>query len=223
MGTGPDAVSYAVEARQRLADEFGNLALFRRSRESALYHFCAVLEVEAFSAGANTKANFDAHRAAVLSSSRAIPSILERCSPGSQEEPSIAKELFLAARDLFEFSRKYEDVAFSFELADRGQFEIHVARRDPRISCAKAPTMRAVLMTAISSAIWLRTNRLGVTTSTRFARRIYGTRVNTNVFPAPVGSETRAGSARIVKCELIAWSAPICAFRRPGTVSVPIG
>jgi hypothetical protein len=44
----------------------------------------------------------------------------------------------MQARELFEFSRDYEDIAFSFELADRGQFEIYVARRDPRITFSYA-------------------------------------------------------------------------------------
>jgi len=134
VGAKRDDNSYLLEAKQRLLDIFQNLSIFQQPRESALYHFCAVLEVEAFKAAASSKALFNAHRAAALSSTRAIPGIFERCSPGGTDELRIDQDVFMQARELFEFSRDYEDIAFSFELADKGQFEIYVARRDPRIT-----------------------------------------------------------------------------------------
>jgi hypothetical protein len=133
-----DDNSYLVEAKQRLLDIFQNQSIFQQPRENALYHFCAVLEVEAFKAAASPKAHFNAHRAAALSSTRAIPGIFERCSPGGADELRINQDVFMQARELFEFSRDYEDIAFSFELADKGQFEIYVARCDPRITFSYA-------------------------------------------------------------------------------------
>ncbi len=127
--------TYAIEARRKIREVFDSLPIFTRARGQALYHYCAVLEVEGFKAEADLAKHFSAHRAAAESSIRAIPALFERCSP-NQTELQIDQAIFAEAYELFEFSRNYEQVEFSFELADKGQWEIHVAKRDPRITFA---------------------------------------------------------------------------------------
>jgi len=113
------------------------LPIFTRERGQAIYHYCAVLEVEGFKAAADLARNFSAHRAAVESSIRAIPAIFERCHP-SATELHIDQTIFAEAHELFEYARAYEEVEFSFALADKGQWEIYVAKRDARITFAYA-------------------------------------------------------------------------------------
>ena len=127
-----DRTAYVLEARQIVRDSFAALPIFRRSREQAAYHYCAVLDVESYNAGPDQAKHVSAGRAAVESGSRAIPALFARCPPG-QTEPRIDEVVF-SAQELFAFSQAYEQVEFSFELADKGQFEIHVAKRDPRIT-----------------------------------------------------------------------------------------
>ena len=55
MSAKRDDNSYLLEAKQRLLDIFQNQSIFQQPRESALYHFCAVLEVEEFKAAAKPK------------------------------------------------------------------------------------------------------------------------------------------------------------------------
>jgi hypothetical protein len=126
-------VAYAVEARQRIRNALEALPIFARPLEQSLYHYCAVLDVEEYKAQADPLRIFSAGRAAVESSIRAIPELFARC-PRGQTEPRMDQALFSEAYELFAFTRTYEQVAFSFELADRGQFEIHIAKLAPRIT-----------------------------------------------------------------------------------------
>jgi hypothetical protein len=132
-----DIAAYVVESRRHVHDAFAALPIFRRTREQALYNYCAVLEVESFKAAANQTQLFSAGRAAVESGIQAIPALFERCSPG-QTDPQVDEILFSEAYNLFVFSRALEQVQYSFALADKGQFEIYVAKRDPRITFAYA-------------------------------------------------------------------------------------
>lgn len=152
--------SYAIDARRKIREAFNSLPIFRRPRGQALYHYCAVLEVEAFKAGASLTGHFSAHRAAVESSIHAIPALFERC-PSTQSEFRIDQVIFAEAHELFEFSRAYEQVEFSFELADRGQWEIHVAQQDPRITFAYASTDSDLIDTLRRSGELM--ERMGIT------------------------------------------------------------
>ena len=109
------------------------------NRELAIYHYCAVLEVESYKTEASQEKLFSAGRAAVESGIRAIPALFERCAPGATD-PRIDQGLFSEAYELFVFSRAYEQVEYSLALADKGQFEIHVAKHDPRITLTYAAT-----------------------------------------------------------------------------------
>ena len=126
-------MAYAVEARQRIRNALEALPIFARPLEQSLYHYCAVLDVEEYKAQSDPLRIFSAGRAAVESSIRAIPELFARC-PRGQTEPRMDQALFSEAYELFAFTRTYEQVEFSFELADRGQFEIHIAKLDPRRS-----------------------------------------------------------------------------------------
>ena len=132
-----DLRNYAIAARRHIRESFASLPIFGRARGLAVYHYCAVLEVESFKAEASLAKHFSVHRSAVESSDRAIPALYEHCPP-TQTPLAIDQGLFAEAHELFVFSRNYEQVEFCFELADRGQFEIHVAARDPRITFAYA-------------------------------------------------------------------------------------
>jgi len=88
-----DIAAYVVESRRNIQNAFAALPIFRRTREQALYHYCAVLEVESYQAGANQVQHFSAGRAAVESSIRAIPALFERCGPG-QTDTRIDEILF---------------------------------------------------------------------------------------------------------------------------------
>ncbi len=133
LGRRRDIAAYVVDVRRSIQNAFAALPIFGRTREQALYHYCAVLDVEGYKAGADLAQHFSAGRAAVESSIRAIPALFERC-PAGQADPRIEKDLFSEAYNLFTFSRAHEQVEFSFGLASKGQFEIHVAKRDPRVT-----------------------------------------------------------------------------------------
>jgi hypothetical protein len=133
LGRGRDIAAYVVDVRRSIQNAFAALPIFGRTREQALYHYCAVLDVEGYKAGADLAQHFSAGRAAVESSIRAIPALFERC-PAGQANPRIEKDLFSEAYNLFTFSRAHEQVEFCFGLASKGQFEIHVAKRDPRVT-----------------------------------------------------------------------------------------
>ena len=66
-----------------------------------------------------TRSNLFGRPGSGRSSTRAIPELFARC-PRGQTEPRIDQALFSEAYELFAFTRTYEQVAFSFELADRG-------------------------------------------------------------------------------------------------------
>lgn len=132
-----DVAAYVTESRLAIQKAFAALPIFQRTREQALYPYCAVLEVEAYKAEASQEKHFSAGRAAVESGIRAIPALFERCDRG-QSDPRIDQVLFSEAHELFVFAKAYEQVEYSLTLADKGQFEIHVAKLDPRITLTYA-------------------------------------------------------------------------------------
>ncbi len=134
MGGKRDNSAYVAKARREIVCEFDSLPIFQRPRGQALYHYVAVLEVEAFKTGGDPDLYFGLHRSAVESSVHAIPAIMKRCAPGDLDELCIEQAAFSEAWQLFEFSRKFDQVEYCLALVERGQFEIHIASRDPRIT-----------------------------------------------------------------------------------------
>jgi len=138
VGQKRDGAAFVAEARREIDRSFEALPIFQRPRGQALYHYVAVLEVEAFKAGGDPSRFFGAHRSAVESSFHAIPGVVRRCARGTPEQLRIDRAVFGEAQELFVFSYKLEQVEYSLALAGKGQFEIHVAARDPRITFAYA-------------------------------------------------------------------------------------
>ena len=108
-------------------------------RSSALLNYLTVLEAESvkatlFSAGSPAAA-LGAHRQAVESSAHAIPAIFEQCPPDEAwAPPTVTREVFGQANELFIFTQKYDQIEYCYKLAERGHFEISVAKKDPRIT-----------------------------------------------------------------------------------------
>lgn len=138
MGKARDSATVVAEAKNAIEDAFADLAIFRRQRGQALHHYFAVLEVEQFKAGGDPILNLGAHRSALESTFQAIPGIMQRCQPAVDGGTRIEQTLFEEARELFEFSRRLEIVQFNLRLAEKGQFDVFVAKRDPRITFAYA-------------------------------------------------------------------------------------
>lgn len=110
MGRKRDSAAFVAEARREIGRTFETLPIFRRPRGQALYHYVAVLEVEAFKAGKDVAPYFRAHRFAVESSFHAIPAMVRRCAFGTVEELHIDKAVFWEAQELFAFSHRLEQV-----------------------------------------------------------------------------------------------------------------
>jgi hypothetical protein len=138
VGRKRDSAAFVAEARREIARSFEALPIFQRPRGQALYHYVAVLEVEALKAGGDAARYFGAHRSAVESSFHAIPAVVRQCAPNTLGELRIDRAVFGEAQELFVFSHKLDQVQYSLALADRGQLEIHVAARDLRIAFAYA-------------------------------------------------------------------------------------
>lgn len=188
-----DKTQYAVDARRNIRAAFDSLPIFRRERGQALYHYCAALEVEAFRAEGDLTKTFSAHRKAVESSGRAIPALFERCSPG-HTAIHLDRAIFAEADELFRFSRDYDQVESSFELAEKGQWAIHVANREPRITFAYTATSadRAdTLLRSAELAEHMGSNRPSATDTTAMQSTI--ARVRT----ALAGTIRRVGEDRI--------------------------
>jgi hypothetical protein len=134
MAVNRDKAMVVAEAKQRIAECFDGLAIFQRERGQALYHYCAVPEVEAFKAAGKPTVYFAVHRDAVESSFHAIPGIMQRCQKAGKSQPQMDQDVFAEAYELFQFSRRRESVEHNLQLAEKGQFDVFVAKRDPRIT-----------------------------------------------------------------------------------------
>jgi hypothetical protein len=135
-----DASTFAFNARHKIAQDLRALAIFSVPRSSAILNYFAVLEVKfgIFSLD-STIAMFGAHREAVESSMYALPAIFEQCPPDeSMPSQTITEETYKQAYDLFTFTQKYAQVDYCYTLAERGNFEISVAKKDRRITFSYA-------------------------------------------------------------------------------------
>jgi hypothetical protein len=139
VATTRDASSFALTARRRIAQELRALAILSMPRSSALLNYLTVLEAESVKAtlfsAASPVAALGAHRQAVESSAHAIPAIFEQCPPDEALVPlTVTREVIGLANELFIFTQKYDQIEYCYKLAERGHFEISVAKKDPRIT-----------------------------------------------------------------------------------------
>jgi hypothetical protein len=130
---------FAANARREIQRAFEQLPIFKRPRTAALLHFATVMDVQAIAAlkspfGDAPSSNM-AHRQAVESSAFAIPGIYKFCSPELSNH-CFDKQIYMEAWQLFDFCYKYEQIDFSYKLADKGQLRIHVPKREPRVTFA---------------------------------------------------------------------------------------
>jgi len=134
-----DTATFALSARRRLAEELAALPIFSVPRSSALLNYLAVLEVESLMSARSPLSVFGAHRQAVESSAHAIPAIFGRC-PMDDSLPgeAVAEKVFNLAHDLFTFTHRYDQIDYSYRLAERGHWAISVAQKDPRITFSYA-------------------------------------------------------------------------------------
>ena len=131
-----------MQARRKVAQTFNDLPIFSRPRPVAMYHYATAMDIEAIKAlvltGDGAAISNMTHRRVVESSQFAIPAILERCPSGPGPAEGIDEAILREAIELLEFCYKYNQVDFSFRLADKGQWQLFVAKRDPRITFAYA-------------------------------------------------------------------------------------
>lgn len=135
-----DPVVVAAKARSEIRLAFKQLAIFKRPRPVALLHFATALDANAIlalrSPYENAPSSNMAHRRAVEASAFAIPSIYRSCPPAETGAVNFDKQIYLEAKQLLDFSYRYEQIDFSYKLADKGQLQIFVAKLQPRITFA---------------------------------------------------------------------------------------
>jgi hypothetical protein len=148
-----DAAAIAANARREIERAFGLLKIFERPRGDAVLHFVAALDVEAVGAVASPHKDAPtsnmAHRRVVEASAFGIPAIYNRCAPSRGSVTGIDRQIYAEARELFDFCYAYEQIDFSFKLADKGQMQIFVPNRQPRITFAYADKSADIADTAL--------------------------------------------------------------------------
>jgi hypothetical protein len=117
-----------IAARRKIEERFCELPIFKRSRSSALYHYCAALDISALEAPINPQVQTEVNRFAIESTLKAIPAIYRRCPNTSEKGMRLNLAIYQEASEMIRYARRYEQVMFCFELADRGQFDV---RFDP--------------------------------------------------------------------------------------------
>lgn len=115
--------------RRRLTEIFKSLAIFKRDRGAALYHFCVALELIPTPLSDNPDLAMAKGRHATEASIRAVPAIFQLC-PAASSTPSIEinSAILAEAKELVGFASRFDQVMYCFELADREQ---HAVRYDP--------------------------------------------------------------------------------------------
>jgi hypothetical protein len=147
-----DGTPTPLDIRRRLAQAFDDLPIFRRSRESALYNYCAVMEVKSYVAGASEKAIYSANRETVEACTLALTALLDKCPHGSEVELRINEAVYREAFELFEFSAHIEQVKFCFELADREQYLVSIEPASGRLVFSYATSSEGIADTLLRSA-----------------------------------------------------------------------
>jgi hypothetical protein len=124
-----DSTTNPSSVRLELNRKFDALPIFKRDRATALYHLCVALEMSTDPYTVDPDLVIAMGRRALEASMRAVPAIYRNCPV-----PQVASQLqfnpaaFAEAMELVEFAFRYDQIAYCFELADRGQFEV---RYDP--------------------------------------------------------------------------------------------
>jgi len=119
--------------RSQLTEKFNALSILKRDRATALYHFCAVLEMSENPYIVHPDLVMARGRRAVEASMRAIPAIFLKCPIAPVTPPvRFSPTTFDEAVKLVEFAFHYDQIMYCFELADRGQYTV---RYDPLAQC----------------------------------------------------------------------------------------
>ena len=147
-----DGTPTPLDIRREIAQAFDALPIFARSFETALYNYCAVMEVNSYMAGASSKAIYSANRETVEACILALTALLDKCQHGSEHELHINEAAYGEAHELFEFSTDYEQVKFCFELADRSQYLVDVEPGSRRLKFSYASPGEDAADTLLRSA-----------------------------------------------------------------------
>ena len=132
-----DKAQYPIEAFRSIREQFRLLPIFKRQRDIALYNYVAATDFDALLSSALDPAFglHHSHRRMVESSTHAIPAIFTHCDDSPLGEQDLREdEYFDEANELYEFGYKFDLIRDAYELADRGQFRVWVAEKDPRIT-----------------------------------------------------------------------------------------
>jgi hypothetical protein len=114
-----------LTVRRELNQKFDALPIFKRGRATALYHLCVALEMSTNPYTVEPDILMAMGRHALEASLRAIPAIYRNCPVVPATAPLQVNAAVLAeAMELVEFAYRYDQIIYSFELADRGQFEV---------------------------------------------------------------------------------------------------
>ena len=134
-----NTTEYARQALVAVRADYDRLPIFYRPLPSALYSYVTVADVDMLRAVATDPAlGLSAHRRLVESSTHAILSLYNRCDRNNLDEFQVNEILFSEAQELFDVSYKLDQIQYANDLANRGQFRICVAQKEPRITFAYA-------------------------------------------------------------------------------------
>jgi hypothetical protein len=114
-----------ASVRRELERKFEAFPLLKRDRATALYHFCVALELAPVPISDDADLELAKGRHVAETSMRAIPVIFGICHSASATPPFQVNPAVLAEADEFiAFTSRYDQIMYSFELADRGQFNV---------------------------------------------------------------------------------------------------
>lgn len=119
-----DPSKVPLEARQAITRKFRDFPIFKRSRAAALYNFFAALENFIPIDVANPQAIYALHRRAVEAAQRAIPALCDISDGGSSDDLRLNPAVLQEATELLDYGFAYDQVMTSYELAERGQYEV---------------------------------------------------------------------------------------------------
>lgn len=136
-----DEAEYARQALRSIRNDFEGLSIFGRPRSIAVYNYVAAAEFDALLSSAADPASglHASHRRMVESSARVIPKIFNRCDNSPVDDADLREDSYFEEGDqAYHFGYKFDSVVYAYDLANRGQFHIYVAKIQPRISFAYA-------------------------------------------------------------------------------------
>jgi hypothetical protein len=129
-----DPSKVPLEARQAITRKFRDFPIFKRSRAAALYNFFAAVENSIPIDVANPEAIYALHRRVVEAAERAIPALSGISDGGSSNDLRLNPAVLQEATELLEYGFPYDQVMTSYELAERGQYEVQF---DPASACIR--------------------------------------------------------------------------------------